>query len=105
MSAILWTVIRVLALGSALVLLPLGVGYIFFHRGEFDRGFIYLFGVCAALALFEVVYLPFFVIGRTLSVMTAVYFVLVTAAALLGFFLNSKHPKPPVARKALSKRE
>ena len=51
MSAILWTVIRVLALGSALVLLPLGVGYVFFHRGEFDRGFIYLFGVCAVLAL------------------------------------------------------
>ena len=105
MSAILWTVIRVLALGSTLVLLPLGVGYVFFHQGEFDRGFIYLFGVCAVLALFEVVYLPFFVIGRTLSVMTAVYFVLITAAALLGFFLNSKHPKPPVERKALSKRE
>ena len=105
MSAILWTVIRVLALGSALVLLPLGAGYVFFHRGEFDRGLIYLFGVCAVLALFEVVYLPFFVIGRTLSAMTAVYFVLVTAAAMLGFFLNSRHPKPPVERRALSKRE
>ena len=105
MSAILWTIIRVLALGSALVLLPLGAGYVFFHRGEFDCGFIYLFGVCAVLALFEAVYLPFFVIGRTLSAMTAVYFVLVTAAALLGFFLNSKHPKPPKSRTPLSKRE
>ena len=105
MSAILWTIIRVLALGSALVLLPLGTGYIFFHRGEFDRGLIYLFGVCAVLALFEVVYFPFFVIGRTLSAMTAVYFVLVTAAAMLGFFLNSKHPKPIAARAPLTKKE
>ena len=45
MTQIVWIVIRVLALGAALVLLPLGAGYIFFHRGEFDRGFVYLFGM------------------------------------------------------------
>ena len=88
MTQIVWIVIRVLALGAALVLLPLGAGYIFFHRGEFDRGFVYLFGMCAVLAGFELVYIPFFLLGLSFTLMTAVFFVLALAAALWGFQLK-----------------
>ena len=88
MTQIVWIVIRVLALGAALVLLPLGAGYIFFHRGEFDRGFVYLFGMCAVLAGFELVYIPFFLLGLSFTLMTAVFFVLALAVALWGFQLK-----------------
>ena len=87
MTQIVWIVIRVLALGAALVLLPLGAGYIFFHRGEFDRGFVYLSAVRGA-GRFELVYIPFFLLGLSFTLMTAVFFVLALAAALWGFQLK-----------------
>lgn len=105
MSAILWIIIRVLALAVALVLLPLGMGYALLHNSGFDRGLIFLFGVCALLALFEVIYLPFFVLGGAFSFMTAIFFVLASACAVLGFFLNSRQPKLTVQKVPLSTRE
>lgn len=105
MSAILWIIIRILALAAALFLLPLGMGYALLHKSSFDRGLIFLFGVCAMLALFEVIYLPFFVIGGSFTFMTALFFVMATACAVLGFFLNSRQDKPAAQKTAFSKKE
>lgn len=97
---------RVLALAAALVLLPWGMGCLFLHKGEFDDGFVYLFGLCALFTGFELLYLPFFVVGRSFGLMTALFFVLASAAALAGLFLRAKQAKRPRAGKApLSRRE
>lgn len=92
MSLIIWVTIRVAALACTLVLLPLGIGYIFLHKADFDRGLVYLFGLCAFFAVFEVVYLPFFVIGRSFSMLTVVFFVLSMALALVGYLLRHNNP-------------
>lgn len=106
MSAIVWIVIRVLALAAALFLLPLGTGYIFLHRGEFDRGIVYFFGMCALFTGFELIYFPFFALGLPFSLMTVVFFVLAAASAALGLFLRSKAEKTPRSpRKPLNRKE
>lgn len=107
MSEIIWIATRVLAFAALLVLLPMGAGYVFFHKGQLDRGLTFLFGVCAVLALFEVIYIPFFLLGLSFSLLTAVFFVAACAFALLGLVLRgnyaSAHPAAP--RAPLSRRE
>lgn len=105
MSLIIWVTIRVAALACTLVLLPLGIGYIFLYKADFDRGLVYLFGLCAFFAVFEVVYLPFFVMGRSFSMLTVVFFVLSMALALVGYLLRHNNPAAPRQKTPFSKRE
>lgn len=78
----------VISLAVTLFLLPLGLGRLFFHKNEFDRGIVYLFGFCFALALFELVYLPFFFLGLRFSLMTAVYFIIALSLSVWGWYLQ-----------------
>lgn len=105
MSFIIWIIIRVAALACALVLLPLGIGYVFLRKAGFDRGLVYLFGLCAFFAVFEAVYLPFFVMGWSFSMMTAVFFTLSTALALIGYLLRYNTPSAPREKVTLTRRE
>ncbi len=105
MSFIIWIIIRVAALACALVLLPLGIGYIFLRKAGFDRGLVYLFGLCAFFAVFEAVYLPFFVMGRSFSMMTVVFFTLSTALALIGYLLQYNTPGAVREKVTLTRRE
>lgn len=106
MSDIISVASRVVALAAGLLLWPLGTGFVFLHKRQFDNGLVYLFGLCAMLTIFELVYIPFFALGLSFSLMTAVYFVLISAVAIAGLFLASKMPKLPKApREKLSKTE
>ncbi len=105
MATALEVTIRVAALGAALTLLPLGMGYVFLHKTDFDRGFVFLFGVCAFLTLFEAVYLPFFIADGSFTMMSAVFFVLAAALAVLGFFLKSRCPSEKRPKPLLTRRE
>lgn len=86
MAEYLWIFVRVLSLAFAVVLLPLGLGRLFFHKNEFDRGLVFLFGLCAALTLFEIVYLPFFFLGLSFKLLTSVYTVLALSLSVLGYY-------------------
>lgn len=105
MSDTIWLLTRITGLGAALLLLPFGLGHLFLHKTDFDRGFVFLFGVCAFLALYETVYIPFFLTGGSFSVMTALFFVLAAAMAVAGFFLRSKNKRPAAPKAALTRRE
>jgi hypothetical protein len=102
----LWFIFRCLALWAAVIFLPLGTGRLFFHRNEFKNGMVYLFGMCASLSFFELLYLPFFFLGLSFSLLTAVYFVITVLASMYGFVLGAKNkaaPAPP--REPLEKGE
>ena len=68
--------------------MPLGVGFLFFRKNEGDRGLVYILGMCAMLAAFELIYLPFFFLKQRFSLLTAVYFIFAIAAAVGGWWLQ-----------------
>ena len=82
-TAFLNDLFNALSLGAVLVLMPLGVGFLFFRKNERDRGLVYIIGMCAMLAAFELVYLPFFFLRQRFTLLTAVYFVLAIAASVV----------------------
>lgn len=87
MASYILAVMQLLSLAAALMLLPLGLGFLFFHKREFDKGLCYLFGVCAALSLFELIYLPFFFLGLSYTLLTAAYFIICLGLSVLGYYL------------------
>lgn len=105
MSEIVWVLIRVVSLAGALLLLPLGMGNLFMFKTDFDKGLVFLFGLCVFFAVFELVYLPFFILGGSFSLLTVLFFTLSAALALAGFFLKYKHPGVPSQREKLTRRE
>ena len=104
-DVIAWST-SVLASLALFVLLPMGLGLIFFNRGVQDRGITYIFGLFLELSVFELIYLPFVFGGWSFSLLTAVFFVIVTAGALAGFLLwYKRRPLYSVNKTPLSKKE
>ena len=95
-----------LSLGAVLIFMPLGVGFLFFRKNEADRGLVYIVGMCAMLAAFELVYLPFFFMKQRFTVLTVAYFVLAIAASVGGWWLQyGRTPLPKAERFPLSRSE
>ena len=86
--ALLFTVFRLLCLAAALIFLPLGVGRLFFHKNEFDTGLVFLFGICAMLSIFELIYLPFFFLGFSFTMLIVVCAVVLVGLSVLGWYLR-----------------
>lgn len=106
MTSVVWIIFRVLVLAMVLVLMPSGIGCLFLHKGEFDKGIVYFLGMCVLFTGFELLYIPFFILGHSFTMMTALFLVLATAAALVGFFLYAKAEHKPRAKAApLNRRE
>ena len=106
MSEVIAWSISVLVSLALFVLVPMGQGLIFFNKGVQDRGITYIFGLFFELSLFEIVYLPFVFLGLSFSLLTAVFLVIASAAALAGFLLwYKRRPVYPVNKTPLSKKE
>lgn len=105
-TAFLTDLVNALTLGAILVLMPLGVGFLFFRKNESDRGLVYLMGMCAMLAAFELVYLPFFFLNLRFTLLTAVYFILAIAASVGGWWMQyGRTPLPKREKQPLSTAE
>lgn len=105
-TAFLTDFFNALSLGAVLILMPLGVGFLFFRKNEGDRGLVYILGMCAMLAAFELIYLPFFFLKLRFTLMTAAYFVLAIAAAVGGWWLQyGRTPLPRREKQPLSRVE
>jgi len=104
-QVIAWSISVLVAL-ALFVLIPLGLGLIFFNKGVQDRGITFIFGLFLELSLFEIIYLPFVFTGLSFSLLTAVFFVIAVAAGLVGFLLwYKRRPQYPVRKTPLSKNE
>ena len=64
-TAFLVDLFNALSLGAIIILMPLGTGYLFYRRSEQDRGLVFLTGMVAILAAFELIYLPFFFLKQS----------------------------------------
>ena len=53
-----------LGVGLFFILLPYSAGRLVLPRGEADKGLVYIVGMFAAFAVFELVYLPFFFLKK-----------------------------------------
>ena len=105
-TAFLNDLFNALSLGAVLVLMPLGVGFLFFRKNERDRGLVYIIGMCAMLAAFELVYLPFFFLRQSFTLLTAVYFILAIAASVGGWWLQyGRTPLPKREKQSWSRGE
>lgn len=105
-TAFLTDLFNALSLGLILVLLPLGVGFLFFRKNERDRGLVYLMGMFSLLAAFEIIYLPFFFLKLRFSLLTVVFFVLAIAASVGGWWLqHGRKPLEKAPRQPWSKKE
>ena len=76
LTVFLQNLVDALSLGAVLLLMPLGTGYLFFRKGERDRGLVFTVGMCAILAAFELVYLPFFFLKLPFTWLIIVFFIL-----------------------------
>ena len=94
----LWTIFRLLSLAATLVFLPLGVGRLFFHKDEFDTGLVYLFGICAVLSIFELIYLPFFFLGLSFTMLVVSCGVVLLSLSVLGWYLRYDRGGKKLAR-------
>lgn len=87
-------------------LIPFGLGLIFFNKGVQDRGVTYIFGLFLMLSLFEIVYLFFFFMGLSFSLLAGVFLASAAAIALAGFLMwYKRRPEYPVNRTPLSRSE
>ena len=96
-----------LTLGAMLLAVPYGTGCLFFPKGERDKGLIYLLGMLALMALFEILYLPFFFLKQSFSLLAAAFFLLAVSAAVGGFLLMYRRGPLPAAapRSSLNRSE
>ena len=85
---------RILASLGEVILIPTGMGMLFFHRNGRDGFISYIFGLFTELCLFELIYLPCFFLDIPFSVLTAVFQVSASALALVGFLLMYKYRSP-----------
>ncbi len=100
-----WTISVLISL-ALFVLPPMGLGLLFFNRGVQDRGITYIWGLFLELSLFELIYLPFVFTGLSFSLLTAVFYIIVTALALAGFLLwYKRRPSYPIGKTPLSGKE
>ncbi len=96
----------VLAALALFILVPYGLGLIFFNKGVQDRGVTYIFGFFLELSLFEIAYLLFFFKKLSFSLLTGVFLALVTAVAVIGFLLwYKRRPEYPANKTPLSEKE
>lgn len=86
--ALLWSFLRIVSLAATLIFMPLGVGRLFFHKDEFDTGLVYIFGICAILSIFELIYLPFFFLGFSFTMLTTICVVILLGLSVLGWYLR-----------------
>lgn len=102
---IAWTTSVLVALTLS-VLIPMGLGLVFFNKGVQDRGLTFIFGLFLELSIFELLYLPAFFTGIPFSLLTAIFFVVVTAAALAGFLMwYRRRPQYPANKTPFSEKE
>lgn len=87
-TAFLVDLFNALSLGAIIILMPLGTGYLFYRRSEQDRGLVFLTGMVAILAAFELIYLPFFFLKQSYTLLTVVCFVLLIISSVGGFWLQ-----------------
>jgi len=88
-----------LGVGLFFILLPYIAGRLIFPHEEKDVGLIFIVGMCAAFAVFEIIYLPFFFLKLPFRLLTVVYFVLAAAALVAGFLMHYKKKPLPAAQK------
>lgn len=105
LTVFLQNLVDALSLGAVLLLMPLGTGYLFFRKGERDRGLVFTVGMCAILAAFELVYLPFFFLKLPFTWLIIVFFILLIAASVGGFWLQYGVKKEPRVKRPLEKGE
>lgn len=104
-EVIAWSTSVLVAL-ALFVLIPMGLGLIFFNKGVQDRGITFIFGLFLELSLFEFIYLPFVFLGLSFSLLTAVFFVIAAAAAIMGFLLwYNRRPVYPLEKAPLTRGE
>ncbi|MBQ3210629.1 MAG: hypothetical protein IJB09_03980 [Oscillospiraceae bacterium] len=84
-----------LGVGLFAILLPYAAGRLVFPHEERDKGLMFIVGMCVSLAVFEIIYLPFFFLRLPFKLLTIVYFVLAAAALTAGFLLHYR--KKPLA--------
>ena len=90
MTFFLKDLFNALGVGLFVILLPYIAGRLIFPHDERDKGLIFIVGMCAAFAVFEVIYLPFFFLKLPFHLLVAVYFVLAAAALVAGFLMHYK---------------
>lgn len=95
-----------LGVGLFFILLPYAAGRLIFPYEERDKGLIFIVGMCAALAAFEVLYLPFFFFKLPFNLLVVAYFTLAAAALVAGFLLHyGKKPLPAPEKQPVSRGE
>lgn len=86
-------------------LLPLGLGRLLFRSEGRDGGIAFLGGLFLELALFELIYLPFFFFDLPFSLLTAVFFIVSVPLSIGGFLLAGKTPARVKNKTALRRTE
>ncbi|MDO4983068.1 MAG: DUF6077 domain-containing protein [Eubacteriales bacterium] len=85
---------RILAALGEVIIIPVGIGMLFFPKDRKDGFISYIMGLFAELTLFELIYLPCFFLDVSFSGLTAVFQVLAAGMALGGFLLAYKYRSP-----------
>lgn len=94
MTEIIYWVNRILAALGEAILIPMGIGMLFFPKDRRDGFISYMIGLFAELCLFEIVYLPCFFLDVPFSMLTAVFQVIAAGMAVGGFMLVYKYRNP-----------
>lgn len=99
MTETFYLINRILAALGEVILFPMGMGMLFFHKGRKDGFISYIFGLFTELTLFELIYLPCFFLDVPFSVLTAAFQVAAAGLALGGFLLAYKYRSPEIKEK------